>query len=44
MPNGKGTWPVLWMLSSNRNEVGWPRCGEIDIMELFGQPKQLVFI
>ena len=40
MPQGKGTWPALWMLGSNRKEVGWPKCGEIDIMEYVGyQPK-----
>ncbi|WP_185956494.1 glycoside hydrolase family 16 protein [Changchengzhania lutea] len=36
MPSGTGTWPALWMLGSNRNEVGWPKCGEIDIMEYVG--------
>lgn len=36
MPYGRGTWPALWMLGSNYNEVGWPKCGEIDIMEYVG--------
>lgn len=36
MPTGRGTWPALWMLGSNHDEVGWPRCGEIDIMEYVG--------
>lgn len=36
MPKGKGTWPALWMLGSNHEEVGWPTCGEIDIMEYVG--------
>jgi len=36
MPSGKGTWPALWMLGSNHDEVGWPKCGEIDIMEYVG--------
>lgn len=40
MPEGKGTWPALWMLGSNHDEVGWPKCGEIDIMEYVGyEPK-----
>lgn len=32
-PMGKGLWPAFWMLGNNIEEVGWPLCGEIDIME-----------
>ncbi|MEN9693549.1 MAG: hypothetical protein RLZZ330_1193 [Actinomycetota bacterium] len=33
---GEGAWPAVWTLGSNIDEIGWPRCGEIDIMELKG--------
>lgn len=34
LPAGQGIWPAFWMLGSNIDTVGWPGCGEIDIMEL----------
>ena len=36
LPGGGGTWPAIWMLGANFQTVGWPRCGEIDIMEYVG--------
>lgn len=36
LPKGQGMWPALWMLGQNFSTVGWPRSGEIDIMELVG--------
>ena len=36
MPAGKGLWPAFWMLGDNIATVGWPNCGEIDIMEAIG--------
>ena len=40
LPYGQGIWPAIWMLGANIDQVGWPSCGEIDIMELVGhEPK-----
>ena len=36
LPKGRGTWPAGWSLGSNIKQVGWPQCGEIDIMEHVG--------
>ena len=36
-PEGQGIWPAFWMLGNSISTVGWPSCGEIDIMELQGQ-------
>jgi beta-glucanase (GH16 family) len=37
LPYGQGMWPAFWLLGGNIDEVGWPQCGEIDIMEYRGQ-------
>ncbi|WP_158974075.1 family 16 glycosylhydrolase [Cellulophaga sp. L1A9] len=42
LPEGAGTWPALWMLGSNFETVGWPACGEIDIMEHVGNNLNVV--
>ncbi|MFB9053966.1 family 16 glycosylhydrolase [Formosa undariae] len=39
LPGVQGTWPAIWMLGSNFETVGWPLCGEIDIMEQTGGDK-----
>jgi beta-glucanase (GH16 family) len=36
LPAGKGIWPAFWVLGADIGRVGWPTCGEIDIMENVG--------
>ena len=42
LPKGQGIWPAIWMLGANYPTVGWPACGEIDIMELIGSSPNTV--
>lgn len=43
LPAGRGTWPAIWMLGKNIDDVKWPVCGEIDIMEHVGYNKDSIF-
>lgn len=43
LPVGTGVWPAIWMLGANIDEVGWPLCGEIDILEYVGKNPDEVF-
>jgi len=36
IPTGRGTWPAIWTLGTNIGTAGWPKCGEIDILENVG--------
>lgn len=41
-PWGPGIWPAFWILGANVDSMGWPQCGEIDIMELRGQKPNII--
>ncbi len=44
VPGGKGTWPAIWMMPTYSQYGGWPRSGELDIMEYIGvEPQNFYF-
>jgi len=42
VPRGQGLWPAFWLLGVDIRAVGWPQCGEIDIMENIGREPRSV--
>lgn len=43
LPKGQGIWPAFWMMGETFPTLGWPTCGEIDIMEFLGQDVTKVY-
>jgi len=42
LPSGKGTWPAFWMMPNESVYGGWPRSGEVDIMEHVGSDPRMI--
>ncbi len=43
LPKGQGIWPAFWMLGADIDKTGWPRCGEIDVLEFIGREPKTVY-
>lgn len=44
IPSSLGTWPAIWMLGKNIDQVGWPAAGEIDILEHVGYEPEKIHV
>jgi beta-glucanase (GH16 family) len=43
LPEGQGIWPAIWMLGDNIDQIDWPGCGEVDIVELLGHEPDIFY-
>jgi beta-glucanase (GH16 family) len=43
LPRGRGIWPAFWLLGDSIGQIGWPRCGEIDVMEYLGHDRRTAY-
>jgi beta-glucanase (GH16 family) len=43
LPRGRGIWPAFWLLGDSIEQVDWPRCGEIDVMEYLGHDRRTIY-
>ncbi len=43
LPTGHGLWPAIWMLGNDIETIGWPACGEIDVMEYVGKKPSVIY-
>ena len=43
LATGQGIWPAFWLLGNNIDQVGWPLCGEIDVLEYVGRAPGEIF-
>ncbi|MBK9647442.1 MAG: glycoside hydrolase family 16 protein [Deltaproteobacteria bacterium] len=43
VPEGKGLWPAFWMLGAEFNDIGWPWCGEVDVLEMKGEAPETIY-
>ena len=43
VPSGAGLWPAFWTLGDNFTKVGWPACGEVDVLETRGRAPRFIY-
>ena len=43
LAEGKGFWNALWLLGDNIDKIGWPACGDIDIVEMAGKEPNVAY-